>query len=172
MNTGTPPFTVFDAASLAENRAGRLSDTQRRGMQNVLAFPYDSIWLGPVLVGIGLFLFVTGTAGPILPVGIFAPGLLASVWGVLSARHTRRAVLIGKVDSVTGFITNLPQYSGPGFLISIGRRRASQRDYIYVDGKGFRVAGALWSVAPASGHGRVFVLPTTDVAVNFEARSD
>jgi hypothetical protein len=156
----------IDADSLPANRAGRLTATQQRRLEEA---DRRTAWITGIAGAAAFVVAVVALASPLLELAGLAPGagfavgfaaVVALIALIAFAWRLRRKVR----DVRAGLVTSL---EGP---ISKRVARGGEADlyYVTVGAKRFQTSDAKFASLPATGRVRLFVLPRSNEIVNFE----
>jgi hypothetical protein len=159
-------------ADLETNKAGRLSDSQRKGFANLdRAIRKDQFFFAAVFLILAAVLFTANGPAPNAALRPVAGAVLV----VLAAVFLLRAMTLGdsllqdlrsgRVDTIEG---------------ALGKRRVSTGShgttstlyYFDVSGRSFSVGERTYETAPDAGIVRVYFLPRSHKVVNFERLPD
>ncbi|MFI5258718.1 MAG: hypothetical protein ACHQ01_03790 [Candidatus Limnocylindrales bacterium] len=159
---------ALSAAALDTNRAGRLTDDQRKGFRSVSkAIRHNELFFGVMAAVVAALLFTS--TGP-TPNAWFRP-VVSAVLVVVAVVLVLRGTVLG--DSLTQDLRSGKVESIDGAL---GKRRMSAREttfyYFDVAGKSFEVGYGTYEAAPDAGYVRLYVLPRSHKVVNFERLPD
>jgi len=162
---------TYSAADIEVNRAGRLSDGQRRYLKAAARSSSRSMLTGAVVAAlIGLLLATSNGPTPTAwarPVATAAFFLGAVVFLLLALRPNPEAAdaSSGRVEPVEGAVGKRSYSSSSAsssvttYMLEIGEQRYS-------------VGRAVYDAAPDSGRVRLYVTPRTHKVVNFERLPD
>jgi hypothetical protein len=168
----TQSFDPLSAADLETNKAGRLTDQQRKNYRTLeRAFRKNEL-VGGIMCGIvaALFLTETGPAPnaqyrPFVGVGLAVVAAFLLIRGLFLNDKLTSDLRAGKVDSVEGAITKYSRSANSG-------GSSSTSYYLEVAGRRFEVAGITFHAAPDAGYVRLYVLPKSHRVVNMERLPD
>lgn len=164
------PAAPLHPDALDANRAGRLSDTQRKDWAGA-----DRGWRKNELVGagicvvLGLLLFNAAFQGGspsqfLLGVAFAVGAVVFVVRGVLNLDPLAADLRTGHVDSVEGAVAKSRGYTSG--------RTTTETYFAEVDGKRFTIHANTYAALPAAGIVRLFYLPRSRRVVNFEQLPD
>ncbi len=162
---------AYSAVDLDANRAGRLSDDQRRYLK-ADARSFSRSMLSGALVAAVLGALVATSTGP-APNAAARPLAAAAFFGgavvllFLSMRPNPEAgdASSGRVEAVEGAI-------GKSHFTSSGESSSSTTYYLEVGEKRYSVGSAEYDAAPDAGWVRLYVTPRSHKVVNFEQLPD
>jgi hypothetical protein len=160
------------AEALEANRAGRLTDTQRRNIgAQERDFRKSELWWALFALAIGaIILFVPGAnPSPAVHVGIPLLCVLIAVglayWSLTSRDPLARDLREGRVESLEGAIGK------DRSTLSSGSHDATVY-FLQVGSKRFSVGRGMYDSAPEAGWVRIYYLPRSNRVVNFERSGD
>jgi hypothetical protein len=165
--------TVLNADALETNRAGKLTDAQRKGFRGLdRAIRKNELSLAVICAIIGALL-LTSNGGPaseqwLHPVGGIGFGVVAVVLLV-------RALFLGdslSSDLRSGHVETVEGAIGKNSYTSHSGKYSSTSYYLEVAGKRFEVAYLTYEAAPEAGWVRLYVLPRSHKVVNMERLPD
>jgi len=164
--------TAFTPAALDDNRAGRLSDDQRKGWRGLSRSTRKSeLSFAAIFVVIGLLVaFAPGpakyaTVKPIVGAVCLVIAAILVLRSVTGSDAVTEDVRAGRVETVEGAITKAQ-------VTTHGRQSSITTHYFDVAGKRMEVGLAEYDAAPDAGYVRVFYLPRSKRVVNFERLPD
>jgi uncharacterized membrane protein len=167
--TQTPD--TFSAADIEANRAGRLTDNQRRFLRSGARSFSRSMLTGAVLAAAIGVLLATAT-GPSpnaaerpLAAAAFFAGAVVCLLLALRPNPEAGDASAGQVDPVEGAI-------GKTSRTSSGRGSSVTTYYLEIGEKRYSVPGDLYRAAPETGWLRIYVTPRSHKVVNFERLPD
>lgn len=175
-NRGGDFDSVFPAAALKANRAGRLTAQQRQGWATRSAMRRKSLLSGAVLA-IAMGTIVAVAAKKSLPAyehyGVAALAYLIAVGLIVFAAtgsdNITKDVRGGKVAEVEGAITKRRVNPNTG---NSGTENAPTLYYIDVEGVRLQTGRDRYEAAPDAGIVRVYYLPRSKRVVNLEILAD
>lgn len=163
---------AFVPEALEANKAGRLTDDQRRSLRGMSrGLRKGEVQLAAVLVAIGLLVwFAPGPASAAVTkplVGIAALLIAAAVLirGLAGADPVTNDLRSGSVASVEGAISRRR-------IVSSSRGSSSTSYYLDVEHKSIHASRAAYDAAPEAGWVRLYYLPRSHHLVNFERLPD
>jgi hypothetical protein len=163
-----PMNGVLSPADLDANRAGRLTDQQRRGFGNLeRGARKDRVAFAVICAGIAGLLAVSNGTGPKteyrpLFIVAFAAGALVLLWaGLFQVDSLTRDLRAGSVASVEGAIGKDHRSSSSG-------SHSTTIHWLEMPGLRFEVGPDTYAAAPDAGYMRLFYLPRSHKVVNFE----
>ena len=162
---------IYSAADIEANRAGRLSDNQRRYLKSD-ARSFSRGMLSGALVAVVIGALIATSNGP-TPNAWTRPGLAAAFFAgafvclFLAVRPNPEAgdASSGRVEAVEGaigkrsFSTSSRSSSSTTYLLEVGEKR-------------YKVGGAEYKAAPDAGWVRLYLTPRSHKVVNFERLPD
>ena len=162
----------FPAAALEANRAGRLTDDQRRGFAGMERGARKDRIILALMLGVISALIFTSTGGNYSHIERMAVGaafaavaVLLFLYGTVVTDSMTRDLRGGKVETIEGAIgkdtytSNNSHSSMTTYYLEVGRRRLD-------------VAERTYEAAPDAGYVRVYALPRTHRVVNLEKLPD
>ena len=167
----TAPET-FSAADIEANRAGRLTDGQRRALKAGARSFSRSMLSGAVLAAVIGVLLATAT-GPSpnaaerpLAAAAFFAGAVVCLFLALRPNSEAGDASSGRVDAIEGAI-------GKRTMSSSGGRGSSVTTYFLEIGeKRYSVGRGVYDAAPDAGWVRLYITPRSHEVVNFERLPD
>jgi hypothetical protein len=169
--TQTTSPNIYSAADIEANRAGRLTDNQRRDLKGqARSFSRGMLFAALFAVVIGALLAISNGPAPnawARPAASAAFFLGALVCLFLALRPNPEAADAsdGRVDAVDGPI-------GKTHYTTHGKNSSITSYYLEVGEKRYEVGSAEYSAAPDAGWVRVYVTPRTHIVVNLEQLPD
>jgi hypothetical protein len=167
----TQSFDPFPVADLETNRAGRLSDEQRRRYQGAAGAFLKNEMFGAVACVVIAAILATSTGPapnawlrPFAAAGFIAIGILFLLRALTKGDSLAADVRAGRVETVEGALGKR--------RINTGGRSAGTAYYFDVAGKSYEVGRAAYEAAPEAGIVRLFVLPRSHRLVNLERVPD
>ncbi|MGD0018114.1 MAG: hypothetical protein ABSD62_02570 [Candidatus Limnocylindrales bacterium] len=167
----TTTLDTYSAADIETNRAGRLSDSQRRYLRSAARSFSRSMLTGAVLAAVigGLLATSNGPAPnawarPAATAAFFL-GALVCLFFAFRPNPEAGDASAGRVDAVEGAIGKRHYSSSSGnsssttYLLELGEKR-------------YEVGRAVYDAAPDSGWVRLYVTPRSHKVVNFERLPD
>ena len=161
----------YSAADIEANRAGRLSDTQRRNLRaGARSFSRGMLSGVPILVVIGALVATSNGHEPFpgarqVAAGAFFAGALVCLFLAVRPNSEAGDASAGRVEAVEGAIGKRT-YSGT-------TGNSSYRNlYLEVGEKRYSVGSAVYDAAPDAGWIRLYVTPRSHIVVNFERLPD
>ena len=159
-------------ADLETNKAGRLSDSQRKGFANLdRAIRKDQFFFAAVFLILAVVLFTAN--GPAPNAGLRP--VAAAVLVVLAAVFLLRAMTLGDSllqDLRSGRVDSIEGALGRRRLSTDSRGSVSTLYYFDVSGRSFSVGERTYDAAPEAGIIRLYFLPRSHKVVNFERLAD
>jgi hypothetical protein len=160
----------FPQDAMESNRAGRVADSQKQWLR---AMSWDArkggLSIAAMCAALGLVIwFAPGppqyaVAKPLIGLALLAVALFFLLRSLSGGDAITQDLRSGKVESVEGAITK---------VLIRGTRSAASTHYFDVEGKRLHVTGSQYDWAPDAGIVRVFYLPHSHRAVNFERLAD
>ena len=166
------PNDPLSAADLDANRAGKLTDDQRRGLagfergvrkERVMMAVIFAVIAGLVLISNGGK--VSQTERLAVGGGLAVVAVLLFVYGTIVTDAITRDLRAGRVAAIEGPIGKDRQNSHSG-------NSSHSFYFLEVGGRRLEVAGSTYDAAPDAGYVRVYVLPRSNKVVNFERLPD
>ncbi len=168
--TQTTPDT-YSAADIEANRAGRLSDGQRRSLKAGARSFSRGMLSGAVLAAVIGVLLATATGPspnaaerPLAALAFFA-GALVFLFLALRPNAEAGDASSGRVDAVEGAI-------GKSHVTNTGEHSSYTTYYLEVGEQRYEVGSAEYDAAPDTGWVRVYVTSRSHEVVNFERLPD
>lgn len=168
--TQTAPDT-YSAADIEANRAGRLSDAQRRSLKAGARSFSRGMLSGAVLAAvIGVLLATANGPSPNaaerpLAAAAFFAGALVFLFLALRPNSEAGDASSGRVDAIEGAI-------GKSHITTSGEHSTSTTYYLEVGENRYSVGRGVYDAAPDTGWVRLYITPRSHEVVNFERLPD